>query len=328
MALRTLWGSGLGYAASGMAEWHRPEIDRALRFITEHLDRAISVAEVARAAGLSEFHLHRVFHAAIGESIGRFITRRRLELAALRLAYDPDASITQIALDSGYSSSSNFSKAFAGYFGSSPTRVREPDGTLAVSVGKIAALYGKDFRPAELYSMGPGATEADERREAARWHGRVRYVDIQDRALACIAIPGYDVQRIEQGWIEIIERASQLGLVGDDVDAWGAAHDSPQVTAPELCRYHACIPCPENAPLAPPLFRGRMAGGRYAVFAYQGAVDGVAAAYRSIYSCWFRHSSLAPADFVPFDHYVTGFPRAGQVEMEMWLRVRERHAAG
>jgi AraC-like DNA-binding protein len=46
-----------------------------------------------------------VFHATLGESIGRFITRRRLELAALRLAYEPDATITAIALDCGYSSS-------------------------------------------------------------------------------------------------------------------------------------------------------------------------------------------------------------------------------
>src|SRR6185369_15824809 len=132
-----------------MSEGHRPEIERALRFIGDHLDRPISVAEVARAARLSQFHLHRVFHATLGESIGRFITRRRLELAALRLAYESDASITAIALDSGYSSSSNFSKAFAGYFGCSPTRVREPQLGLPASVGKLASLYGKDFRPAE-----------------------------------------------------------------------------------------------------------------------------------------------------------------------------------
>ena len=311
-----------------MADGHRPEIERALRFIAEHLDRPISAAEVARAARLSEFHLHRVFHAALGESIGRFITRRRLDLAALRLAYEHDISITEIALDSGYSSSSNFSKAFAGYFGCSPTRVREPDRALPASVGKITALYGKQFRPADLYSVAPGSAVEDERREVARWEGRVRYEDVAGHDMACLAIPGYDIERIEHGWRELIERALQLGIAGEDVDAWGAAHDSPQVTAPDLCRYHACVPCAPDTPLAAPLFRGSMPRGRYAVFQYQGAADGVAAAYRSIYSCWFRHSSLVPADFTPFDHYVTGFPSSGQVEMEMWLRVRGRRAAG
>jgi len=311
-----------------MADGHRPEIERALRFIGEHLDRPISVAEVARASRLSEFHLHRVFHAALGESIGRFITRRRLELAALRLAYEPDISVTAIALDSGYSSSSNFSKAFAGYFGCSPTRVREPAQALPASVGKITALYGKHFRPAELYSVAPGAALEDERQEAARWEGRVRYEDVGGHSLACLAIPGYDIERIERGWHELIERVYQLGLAAGDIDAWGAAHDSPQLTAPELCRYHACVPCAADAALAAPLFRGSKPAGRYAVFSYQGAADGVAAAYRSIYSCWFRQSSLVPADFTPFDHYVTGFPSCGQVEMEMWVRVRGRRAAG
>jgi AraC family transcriptional regulator len=311
-----------------MVKAHRPEIERALAFIAEQLARPISVAEVARAARLSEFHLHRVFHAAIGESIGRFITRRRLELAALRVAYEPDVPLTTVALESGYSSSSNFSKAFAAYFGCSPTRVREPELELPASIGKIGALYGKPFRPAELYSLPPGASVDETRREASRWEGRVRYEEIAERHLGCLAVPGYDVERIEQGWRELIERARQLGLVRDDVDAWGVAHDSPQVTAPELCRYHAGIPCAADSSLAAPLFHGTMPAGRYAVFLYEGRADGVAAAYRSIYSSWFRQSSLVPADFTPFDHYVSGFPRSGRVEMEMWLRVRGRRAAG
>jgi AraC-like DNA-binding protein len=60
----------------------RPEIQRALSFVASNLDRPITVAEVAQAAHLSEFHLHRVFHTTVGESVGRFITRRRLEHAA------------------------------------------------------------------------------------------------------------------------------------------------------------------------------------------------------------------------------------------------------
>ena len=75
----------------------RTEIQHALRFVAEHIDRPMTVAEVAKAVGLSEFHLHRVFHATVGESLGRFITRRRLENAALRLAYEPTVSITPCA---------------------------------------------------------------------------------------------------------------------------------------------------------------------------------------------------------------------------------------
>jgi AraC family transcriptional regulator len=305
----------------------RPELQRALRFIGENLDRSLSVAEIARAAHLSEFHLHRVFHAALGESIGRLITRRRLETAALRLAYEPDLSVTEIALSSGYSSSSNFSKAFSAYFGVSPTRVRQPAAELPSSLGQLTARYGKGFDPRALYTAVPDQDDDESRAVAAHWNERVRFEQREGQAFACLASPeGYDFETVAETWHELIARAQQLGLCGEAVDAWGIAHDSPELTAPERCRYHACVPCARDAALPAPLFRGAMPRGRYAVFHYAGPVAGVGAAYRAIYSCWFRHSSLAPHDFVPFDHYVGDFPRDGQVELELWFRVRAQRA--
>ena len=67
-----------------------------------------------------------------------------------------------------------------------------------------------------------------------------------------------------------------------------------------------------------------MKAGRYAVFRYVGPVTGVSAAYRSIYSCWFRASSLAADDFAPLDHYVTNEPRDGSIDMEMWFCIKPR----
>lgn len=305
----------------------RPEIERALRFIAEHLEEPIGVLDVARAAHLSEFHLHRVFHSEVGESIGRFITRRRLELAALRLAYEPDRSITDIALSSGYSSSSNFSKAFAAHFGCSPTRVRAPKADVPASVGRILSVYGKDFRAEDLYSLPPALSHAERKREAERWNTCVRYETSPGMSFACTASPaGYDYDALLRTWTELVEWAHQLGLAHEAVDAWGMPLDSPQLTAPELCRYHACIPCAEDSPLPAAGFRGRMQPGRYAVFRYAGPLAGVSDAYRSLYSCWFPESSLVPADFVPIDHYIADFPQSDQVEYEIWLRVRPRRA--
>ncbi|MET0284265.1 MAG: AraC family transcriptional regulator [Polyangiales bacterium] len=305
----------------------RPEVERALRFIAANLERPLRAAEVARAAHLSEFHLHRVFHAEVGESIGRFITRRRLELAALRLAYEPDLAITEIALGSGYSSSSNFSKAFSAFFGVSPSRVRDPRQGLPVALGKLAKEYDKRFTPEALYTLPPSPALEERARIAAEWDARVRFEDREELSFACLASPdGYDLAALDQTWHALIRRLRQLGLAGEDVDAWGVAHDSPNLTAPELCRYHACVPCRADAELPAPLFRGLMPAGRYAVFTYQGAAADVGDAYRSVYSCWFPESSLAPEDFIALDHYVGDFPEQGQVNLEMWFRVRPKRA--
>ena len=110
-----------------MSSDDRPRIERALAFITENIARPLTVAEVAKTAHLSEFHFHRVFSAVMGEPVGRWITRKRLELAAMRLAYEPETSVTEIALSVGYSSPSNFTKAFTAFFGRAPTSVRRAD---------------------------------------------------------------------------------------------------------------------------------------------------------------------------------------------------------
>lgn len=303
----------------------RPEVERALRFIGENLERPITVAEVASAAHLSPFHFHRVFHAVVGEPIGRYVTRRRLELAALRLAYETDRSITDVALSSGYSSTSNFSKAFHAHFGCSPSQVRSPGSTTSATLGKLTTEYGKSFRPADLATLPPDSDPEARRRAAAEWEARVRYVDSPGLELACLSAPGgYDLRTLEKTWVELIRMGRQLGLCAESVDAWGIAHDSPHLTAAELLRYDACIPCQVEEPLPSPLFRARMTQGRYAVFPYRGPVEGVEAAYRSIYSCWFAASRLAPDDLRPLDHYVGDEPKEGQVDLEIWFKVRPR----
>jgi short-subunit dehydrogenase len=62
----------------GSRTGYRSAIERALRFVTEHLDEPITLADVAQAAHSGEFHFHRLFHAELGEPVGRYITRRRV----------------------------------------------------------------------------------------------------------------------------------------------------------------------------------------------------------------------------------------------------------
>ncbi|HKU40425.1 MAG TPA: AraC family transcriptional regulator [Polyangiales bacterium] len=307
-----------------MTQRHRAEIERALRFIADRLDQPITAAEVARAAHLSEFHFHRVFHAELGEPIGRFVTRRRLELSALRLAYERDRSITDIALSSGYSSTSNFAKAFKSYFGSSPSEVREGQAR-PEAIGKLTAQYGKQFRPSDLYVVPP---ELDD--DARRVRATECVVRIETSAgidFACVSGPGgYGLSSLEPLWQDLIARCRELGISGEAVDAWGIPFDSPAITAPELCRYHACVPCAPEQPLAPPLFRGRMPEGRFAVFTYDGAVEGLDASYRTIFSCWFPLSALAPDDLTPYQRYIGDEPKDGRVKLETWLKIRPRTA--
>ena len=303
-----------------MSESYRPQLERALRFIADHLDRPLTVGEVAKVAYLSEFHFHRIFSAVMGEPVGRYITRKRLEIAALRLAYQPERSVTEIGQASGYSSISNFTKAFTGYFGVSPSRVRKPDPGLPVALGKLTRTYGKQFDPIELHRL-PDATPLTPIEP-------LRFEQCPGIDVACLASPeGYDLSTVSRTWDELIARGRQLGICGEAVDAFGMAHDSPQLTAPELCRYHACVPCPREQMLPPPLFHARIPEGRYAVFGFSGPVTGVESFYRRIYSEWFPRASVAPDDFTPIDHYVNDEPVDGAIALETWIKLRAKGAS-
>lgn len=306
-----------------MASDYRPQVERALGHILEHLGEPLTLAAVARVAHLSEFHFHRIFASVVGEPVGRFITRKRLELAALRLAYEPARPVTEIALDVGYSSVSNFSKAFASFFGCSPSRVRDPGAAGQGAIGKLTRTYGKDFRPRDLFSLPADVPEDERRARRAELARGLRYLECPGFAVACLASPGgYELAAVERTWGELIERGTALGLCGEEVDAYAMAFDSPQLTSPELQRYHACIPCPDGAAVPPPLFVSRIPEGRYAIFRYDGEVAGVEAHHLAIYSLWFPSSGVAPDDFTVVNHYIADWPKDGRVTMELWFKLR------
>jgi AraC family transcriptional regulator len=225
-----------------MATYYRARVERALRYIAEHRAEPLRLADVARVARLSEFHFHRIFASVMGESVARFIARSRLEHAACRLAYEPDRSITEIALESGYSSPSNFSKAFSAHFGCAPSRVRRSQGGLPRAVGERIRRRGAPLDPAALYALPTEASAAERRRRYSALSRRVRFERRDALDLACLASPaGYDLAAQHATWQELIERARQLGIAEQGIDAYGLAYDSPQLTVPELCRYHAGV---------------------------------------------------------------------------------------
>jgi AraC family transcriptional regulator len=97
---------------------------RTLDHIQTHLDTEVSPLELARLAGFSPHHFHRVFRGMLGESVMGYVRRLRLERAALRLKHG-DASITTVALDAGYGSHEAFTRAFRERFGVAPSAFRE-----------------------------------------------------------------------------------------------------------------------------------------------------------------------------------------------------------
>jgi AraC family transcriptional regulator len=59
-------------------------VQRAIWYMESHSSEELSLSDVANAAGISAFHLARLFRAATGWPVARYIRVRRLSQAAMR----------------------------------------------------------------------------------------------------------------------------------------------------------------------------------------------------------------------------------------------------
>lgn len=95
-------------------------VTRAVRMIEGRSAEALTIADLAREAGLSPFHFLRTFEKLTGVTPHQYLRRARLRAAAAALLRDGPARILDVALDAGFGDVSNFNHAFRAEFGVSP----------------------------------------------------------------------------------------------------------------------------------------------------------------------------------------------------------------
>lgn len=95
-------------------------------YIDHNLDQDISRESLAEQVYLNQDYLARIFKKEIGESIGTYITRKRVERAKEYLI-KTNESVNAIALNVGYDNFSYFSKVFKSCVGVTPKEFRKQE---------------------------------------------------------------------------------------------------------------------------------------------------------------------------------------------------------
>lgn len=103
---------------------YKARLERMTAYIRDHCADDMRLDELAKMAGFSKYHFHRIFQANVGETVRDYIRRVRLEKAAGLLTSGPEPSITRITYDCGFSSSQHFANLFKAYYGVSPGQAR------------------------------------------------------------------------------------------------------------------------------------------------------------------------------------------------------------
>ncbi len=95
------------------------ELQKAIDYIEDNLDKNINFEIAAKEVGMSAFYFHRIFSAIIGISPTKYIRNRRLTVAAQEISKN-NKNILDIALKYGFESHEAFSRAFKNFHGVVP----------------------------------------------------------------------------------------------------------------------------------------------------------------------------------------------------------------
>lgn len=101
-----------------------PAVSRARAFIAGHLAEELSLAQVARAAGMSPFYFCKVFKAATGVTFTDYVARTRVEMTK-QLLLNPNTRVSEAAFEAGFQSLSQFNRVFRRIEGQSPSGYRD-----------------------------------------------------------------------------------------------------------------------------------------------------------------------------------------------------------
>jgi len=227
-------------------------LNRTIDYIRSHSHEDLNLARLAEVACFSKYHFHRIFRAILGETVNEFVQRIRLEKAMGQLILHKFKSITEIALDSGFSSSQNFARSFKAHYGITPSRVRAEyswDSWLK-KMKKIKGQYIKELQPDEMALANYNFFHRKlslERILTKPSKMQVTVKKLPSYRVAYVRSWGpYSVEAGSSAFTRLLQWATPRGFVNHESFLMGVVWSNPDFTPPEKLIYDACVTVPES----------------------------------------------------------------------------------
>ncbi|MFG6117827.1 GyrI-like domain-containing protein [Thalassobacillus sp. B23F22_16] len=277
-------------------------LHRAIDYMEDHLLEDISVSSIAEQANVSVFHFQRIFSMLTDTSVGEYLRRRRLTLAAEELNRT-ESRIIDIAYKYGYETPEAFSKAFRRQHGVTPSKARTHSGKLQSYNRLVIQVSLKGAEPMQ-YKMVE--------KEEFQVIGVKREFSINDEG---------NLKGIPKMWDEVNAKGTSaelaslnngpiegvLGVCVDKkdkyIDYWiAAAHEG------DIPKGFSSLELPAST---------------WAVFEVHGAMpDAMPKAWEQIFSEWFPSSGYEHAGTPEMEVYLDGDPFSPDYYSEIWIPVK------
>lgn len=249
-------------------ERHHLLINIVMDYIEEHYSRKLSLQETSAVISYSPFHFHRLFKGVTGENPNDYIRRIRLEKALLKMINNQEQTLSEVAIDCGFSSLGDFSRAFKNYYRRNASEVRalllnNDNRKICEIDSKISESY---FDTKYYNQISP---DGSSRIEAARTlkvtvKQLPSYRVVYERCIGGQA-PFSDQERIHKAFENVASWTRSKSNAIYQSMYIGIPHYHPILGDMLKWRYDACRTVPMNLDVEAGINTRQLAGGTYAV---------------------------------------------------------------
>jgi AraC family transcriptional regulator len=267
-------------------------VNLAMDYVLCHLGEPLRLEDVSRAALLSPFHFHRVFRSLVGVTLADFVKRLRLDKALFLMAHSRKRSLTEIGLDCGFSSSSDFSRCFKQRFGVPPSA--------------FDLNQWREANRAELVATLPESVDRlhidhlPARRNPDSFKVRIR--DLPARTVAYIRVRNpYRGNGVASAVQRLIAWAERNSLA--DGQWLGYQWDNPEIVSLENCQYYVAVEA-EGFAAKGEIGRFRFPPMMVAEVEVRGGLDLELRALEWLFGTWLPRSGYVPDDHPCFEAWI------------------------
>ncbi|MDL2224248.1 AraC family transcriptional regulator [Bacteroidales bacterium OttesenSCG-928-M06] len=277
-------------------EEYQKQINIIMEYINNHLDQAVDLTKLAEISHFSPYHFHRITRAFMGEPIGTYIIRVRLETAARLIRYT-DMSVAEIAYRVGYDVPASLSKAFKQQYGISPSEYR---------TNKDFTIMKAEKKDMQLKIKAP------------------KIVEIEAKQAIYIKLTGkYGSLDFSGSWQRLWQFVKEHKLFTAGMEHIAIYHDDPKVTESDKLRTDICLVVKKDVKAQGNIGVKEIKAGKFAVFHYQGSYSNLDAVYDTIYARLLPENNLKLRDYHCFEKYLNHPDRteAEKLKTEIYIPV-------
>lgn len=279
-------------------------INRVQDYIENHLDKSLTVKELAEIAAFSQFHFLRIYGLLTGETLYAFIKRLRLEKAAFLLLSRRDRSITDIALSVGFSNQASFAKAFKQKFGMSGGVYRKQNNP--VKETRFAADCHQEIE------MNIKPENIQIRTEKARNLIYLRYTGPYKG----------DSDLFSEMFQRLYQWANDRDLVSQNSRWFVIYHDFGNETDEEQLRLSVCMSVDRNVAVSGEVGLLELEGGLYGVGSFRVDPSEYGKAWYHMFADWLPQSGCKPDERFALEHYPPAEPASdGRRLVEIYIPI-------